>query len=88
MLRYVLEPAAAGVDDEAVLRGREELAAGRTRLTGRAELLDGLEWCYLIIFTVEPATWFRRTIADKSDDISSSSTYRCSRLYHITLKHT
>ena len=45
MLRYVLEPAAAGADDEAVARGREKLAAARARLTGRAELLDELSWC-------------------------------------------
>ena len=45
MLRYVLEPAAAGEDDEAVARGREEVAAARTRLTGPAELLDRLGAC-------------------------------------------
>ena len=45
LLRYVLEPAATGADDEAVARGRDELAAARARLTGPAELLDGLPWC-------------------------------------------
>ena len=45
MLRYVLEPAAVGADDEAVARGREELAAARARLTGPAELIDGLGAC-------------------------------------------
>ena len=43
MLRYVLEP--AGADDEAVVRGREELAAARAQLTGAAELIDALSGC-------------------------------------------
>ena len=43
MLRYVLEP--AGADDEAVVRGREELAAARAQLTGAAELIDALRGC-------------------------------------------
>ena len=45
MLRYVLEPAGAGADNEGVARGREELAAARARLTGPAELLDALGAC-------------------------------------------
>ena len=46
MLRYVLEPAGAGADnEEGVARGREELAAARARLTGPAELLDALGGC-------------------------------------------
>ena len=39
MLQYVLEPAG---DDEAIARGREQLAAARARLTGPVELIDGL----------------------------------------------
>ena len=35
MLRYVLEPAGAGADNEGVARGREELAAARVQLTNR-----------------------------------------------------
>ena len=42
MLRYVLEPAGA---DEAIAWGREQLAAARARLTGPAELIDGLRAC-------------------------------------------
>ena len=42
LLRYVLEPAG---EDAAIARGREQLAAARTRLTGPAELLDALEAC-------------------------------------------
>ncbi len=46
MLRYVLEPAAAGgADDEGVVRGRGALASARARLMGKAELVDGLGAC-------------------------------------------
>ena len=38
MLRYVLEPAGA---EEAIVQGKEQLAAARAQLTGPAELLDG-----------------------------------------------
>ena len=45
MLRYVLEPAAAEVDGEAVAQGRAELAAARARLSGEEALPDGLGAC-------------------------------------------